>query len=184
MKSLLLHACCAPCAVYPLSVLKDFFLTVFYYNPNITDADEYSLRLMELQKYLSREKINFAEGKYDPKVFLDVTYENRNDGERSERCRKCISMRLEESFRYAKEMNMDAVSTVLSISPHKSYEMIVEEGERLSSVFAIEFMPFDFKKNGGFAESVKLSKENNFYRQNYCGCCYSKAESIERRNKK
>ncbi|HQE59494.1 MAG TPA: epoxyqueuosine reductase QueH, partial [Spirochaetota bacterium] len=72
MKSLLLHACCAPCAVYPLSVLKDFSLTVFYYNPNITDADEYSLRLMELRKYLSREKINFAEGKYDPEVFLDV----------------------------------------------------------------------------------------------------------------
>ncbi|HPW50727.1 MAG TPA: epoxyqueuosine reductase QueH [Spirochaetota bacterium] len=184
MKSLLLHACCAPCAVYPVSLLSDFSLTVFYYNPNITDADEYSLRLNELQKYLSREKIDFAEGKYDPEVFLDVTYKNRNDGERSERCRKCISMRLEESFLYAEKMKFDAVSTALSISPHKSYEMIKTEGERLSSVFGIEFLPFDFKKNGGFAESVKLSKENKFYRQNYCGCCYSKAESVERRNKK
>ncbi|MBP9021949.1 MAG: epoxyqueuosine reductase QueH [Spirochaetes bacterium] len=184
MKSLLLHACCAPCAVYPVSLLSDFSLTVFYYNPNITDADEYSLRLNELQKYLSRKKIDFAEGKYDPEVFLDLTYENRNDGERSERCRKCISMRLEESFLYAKKMKIDAVTTVLSISPHKSYEMIKTEGERLSSVFGIEFLSFDFKKNGGFAESVKMSKENKFYRQNYCGCCYSKAESIERRSKK
>ena len=184
MKSLLLHACCAPCAVYPVSLLSDFSLTVFYYNPNITDADEYSLRLNELQKYLSRKKIDFAEGKYDPEVFLDVIYENRNDGERSERCRKCISMRLEESFLYAKKMKIDAVTTVLSISPHKSYEMIKTEGERLSSVFGIEFLSFDFKKNGGFAESVKMSKENKFYRQNYCGCCYSKAESIERRSKK
>ena len=184
MKSLLLHACCAPCAVYPVSLLSDFSLTVFYYNPNITDADEYSLRLNELQKYLSRKKIDFAEGKYDPEVFLALTYENRNDGERSERCRKCISMRLEESFLYAKKMKIDAVTTVLSISPHKSYEMIKTEGERLSSVFGIEFLSFDFKKNGGFAESVKMSKENKFYRQNYCGCCYSKAESIERRSKK
>ena len=183
MKRLLLHACCAPCAVYPVSVLNNYSITVFYYNPNITDESEYSLRLNELQKFLSREGVGFAEGKYDPAAFLDLIYENRNDGERSERCRKCISMRLEESFRYAKEKSMDAVSTVLSISPHKSYEMIKAEGEKLSADYGIEFLPFDFKKNNGFAESVKMSKENNFYRQNYCGCCYSKAESIERRKK-
>lgn len=184
MKRLLLHACCAPCAVYPIELLGDYSLTVFYYNPNITDEEEYSLRLNELRKYLSQKGIELTEGKYDPGVFLDLTYQNRNDGERSERCSKCISMRLEESFRYAKEMNMDAVSTVLSISPHKSFDMIKAEGERLSLNYGIEFLPFDFKKNGGFAESVKMSKENNFYRQNYCGCCYSKAESFERRNKK
>ncbi|MBP8082607.1 MAG: epoxyqueuosine reductase QueH [Spirochaetes bacterium] len=184
MNRLLLHACCAPCAAYPVSVLKNYSIIVFYYNPNITDEAEYSLRLNELQKFLLRMGVGFAEGKYDPATFLDLTYVNRNDGERSERCRKCISMRLEESFRYAKEHNINAVSTVLSISPHKSYEMIKAEGEKLSAVYGIEFLPFDFKKNGGFAESVKMSKENNFYRQNYCGCCYSKAESTERRNKK
>ena len=86
-------------------------------------------------------------------------------------------MRLEESFRYAEKMKIDAVSTVFSISPHKSYDMIKTEGERLSSVFGIEFLSFDFKKNGGFAESVKLSKENKFYRQNYCGCIFSLSPS-------
>lgn len=180
-KKLLVHACCAPCAVYPAGVLGDYDAEFFFSNSNITEKKEYDLRLEEISRFMSQAKIPFSAGEYDPVKFLDLIHENRFDGERSERCRKCISMRLECSFAEASGRGFDAVTTVLSISPHKSFEMIREEGEKLSLRFGVEFVPFDFKKNGGYQKASLLSKERGFYRQNYCGCVYSKSEAEKRR---
>ena len=184
MKKLLLHACCAPCACYPLTLLKDYNVTLFYYNPNITIEEEYVKRLEELRKYLSVVNVPLLEGKYNTSDWFSVVENYKHLGEKSFRCQVCFMMRLGETFKVAKENNFDAVSTVLSISPHKDEKVINMVGETLSDKFKIDFLPYNFKQDGGFLKSVEISKKYNFYRQNYCGCIYSKNEAEERRRQK
>jgi predicted adenine nucleotide alpha hydrolase (AANH) superfamily ATPase len=175
--SLLLHACCAPCAghVYEL-INADFDVTVHFYNPNIAPFGEYTRRLCELEAYSAIREFPLVVGLYNPREWTSTVKVRRFDGERSERCMLCFRYRLEESFRYARDNSFDAVATVMSVSPHKDAEMLNEAGRSLKRRYGVGFLEADFKKNDGYRKSVEISRANGFYRQDYCGCVYSSME--------
>lgn len=177
--TLLLHSCCAPCSSYCLEYLSHYFhITIFYYNPNITEFSEYHKRVAE-QKRLIKElsvmyPIQFLEGDYNPKQFLTLTKGFESLSEGGERCFLCYELRLREAAIIAKKNHFDYFTTTLSISPHKNAMKLNEIGERLSNEYKISYLPSDFKKKNGYKRSIELSKEHNLYRQNYCGCIFSK----------
>lgn len=176
-QNLLLHTCCAPCLGYVYKLLQSSYdITVFFYNPNIAPYSEYKKRLAELEKFCSMNGYNLARGNYDARRWTGLVKGMRFSGERSERCRQCYQIRLEESFRFAKDNNFNVVASTLSISPHKDAVMINSAGRNLAVNTGIEFLEADFKKDNGFKKSVDMSKAHGFYRQNYCGCIYSKME--------
>lgn len=176
-KKLLLHACCAPCLSHVYETLKDSFdIHVFFYNPNIAPRDEYQRRLDELSRFSAERNFTLSEGDYDLKIWTAAVRPYRYYGERSERCWNCYRVRLEASFIAARRLGMDMVGTVLSISPHKDAEKINEIGSALATEYSIPFLEANFKKNDGFKKSLELSKKYDFYRQEYCGCIYSKLE--------
>ncbi|HNX22885.1 MAG TPA: epoxyqueuosine reductase QueH [Spirochaetota bacterium] len=176
-KKLLLHTCCAPCMGYVYELLKDeFIVTAYFSNPNIMPAEEYRIRYVELESYSRLKGFQLITEIPDTKKWVKEIKDFRYYGEGSERCWKCYEIRLENSFKKAVELGFDIVATTLSISPHKNAAKINEIGERLSREYGIEFYSADFKKNDGVRKSVEISKMNNFYRQNYCGCIYSKLE--------
>ncbi|MCY6370063.1 epoxyqueuosine reductase QueH [Clostridium ganghwense] len=177
--SLLLHSCCAPCSSYVLEYLSQFFdITIFYYNPNIHPESEYRKRVEEQKEFIesfpSKRNINFIEGKYLPQKFFDIAKGLEEEKEGGIRCFKCYELRLREAAKKAKELNFDYFTTVLSISPHKNAEKLNEIGEKLTQEFDVKFLNSDFKKKNGYKRSIELSKEYNLYRQDYCGCVYSK----------
>ncbi len=170
----MLHSCCAPCAAYVVSLLeRDFSVVSYFYNPNIHPKTEYLKRRDELRRYSTAKGFRLMEGEYDAKRWFDSVKKYRFLGEKSDRCRKCISMRLERTFEKAKEELIGTVCTTLTISPHKDANMINKIGRELSERFGIEFLVADFKKNDGFKKSLEISRSENFYRQSYCGCVYS-----------
>jgi predicted adenine nucleotide alpha hydrolase (AANH) superfamily ATPase len=153
-----------------------FEVSIFYYNPNIMPESEYRLRKDELDRYTGTKKIPFYCGDYNVREWVQEVHKYRYLGERSPRCWECYRIRLEETFKKAKELDMDIVSSALSISPHKDVGQINKIGRELQEKYHIEFYEADFKKKDGFKKSIELSKENDFYRQGYCGCIYSKLE--------
>ncbi len=174
---LLLHSCCAPCSIYVLQqLMSDWDLTVYFYDPNIHPKQEYNIRRDEMKAYSDKLKINFIEGPYDTVNWLEKTKGLEQEPERGKRCDVCFDIRLGETARFAKAENFDAFATVLSISPHKDAQKISSIGQKLSQAFGVDFLDRDWKKNDGFKISCALSKQENFYRQNYCGCMYSKRE--------
>ncbi|MFW5861283.1 MAG: epoxyqueuosine reductase QueH [Spirochaetota bacterium] len=174
---LLLHTCCAPCVAYVYRLLQpDYEITSYFYNPNIAPYDEYRIRRDELFRFAEHEKFKVIEGERDHKRWTSRVKEYRSLGERSLRCHECYRIRLEQSFRYAVHNNYQLVATVLSISPHKDADMINHIGSELQEKYGVPFLKADFKKKNGFKKSVEISREHNFYRQNYCGCIYSKLE--------
>lgn len=174
LKKILLHTCCAPCAGYVISLLEeDYSVTAFFYNPNIHPIKEYTKRREELLRYSASKGFMVHEGDYDTRRWFDSVKEVRFLGERSERCRRCITLRLRKTFEKAKEESIETVSTTLTISPHKDAKMINEIGRTLSEEYGISFLEADFKKNDGFRKSLEISRAENFYRQRYCGCVYS-----------
>lgn len=183
--SLLLHSCCAPCSSYCLEYLSKFFrITVFYYNPNISPRNEYEMRVEE-QKRLIREMdtaypVEFMEGVYEPEKYYELVQGLEQEPERGKRCEVCFKMRLLEAAKAAKAMNAAYFTTTLSISPLKSAKLLNEIGEKIAKEEGISYLPSDFKKKNGYKKSIELSKEYNLYRQNYCGCVFSKNESKER----
>jgi predicted adenine nucleotide alpha hydrolase (AANH) superfamily ATPase len=178
---LLLHSCCAPCFGYVFELLRSqYSIIAFYYNPNIAPSKEYNKRYEELKNFCNVKQVQLFEGEYDARRWTGLVKEHRFSGERSERCRICYEIRLRKSFEFAKAGNIGMVATTLSISPHKDADIINSTGKNLSREFGIEFLEADFKKNDGFKKSLELSRAYGFYRQNYCGCIYSKLE----RNKK
>jgi predicted adenine nucleotide alpha hydrolase (AANH) superfamily ATPase len=178
---LLLHSCCAPCFGYVFELLESqYCITPFFYNPNIAPLNEYRKRFEEIKNFCITKKVKLFEGEYDARKWTGLVKEHRFSGERSERCRVCYEIRLRKSFEFAFTNNINMVATTLSISPHKDAEMINSIGKKLGSEFNLEFLEADFKKNDGFKKSLELSRAHGFYRQNYCGCIYSKLE----RNKK
>lgn len=186
--TLLLHSCCAPCSSYVLETLSNYFqITIFYYNPNITDIDEYKKRVEEQKKFIkelkSKNKISFIEGDYIPKDFFDTIRGYEKLGEGSKRCFKCYKLRLEETARKAKELGFDYFTTTLSISPYKNSKVLNEIGEELATKYDILYLYADFKKKNGYKRSIELSSIYNLYRQDYCGCIYSKLERDERNQK-
>ncbi|HPG92055.1 MAG TPA: epoxyqueuosine reductase QueH [Clostridia bacterium] len=181
--SLLLHVCCAPCASSVVPILAKFFdVDIFYFNPNITDRTEYEKRESELIKLidiyncekLSVKKIKIIPSAYLPSTFYDVASGFESEPEGGLRCERCFYLRLEETFSQATKKNYDYFCTTLTVSPHKNAEIINTIGEELSRGGGAKFLKSDFKKENGYKNSIELSKKYGLYRQNYCGCDFSK----------
>lgn len=186
--TLLLHACCAPCSSAVLERLGDIFrITILYYNPNITDEAEYNKRLLEMKSFIKKFKtkypIKIIEGRYDREDFFSIARGLEKEKERGARCYKCYKLRLEEAAKVAFELKYDYFTTTLSLSPYKNSSWLNEIGEDLSNIYNTNYLYADFKKNNGYKRSIELSKEYNLYRQNFCGCIYSKLEREETINK-
>lgn len=183
-KRLFLHSCCAPCSSYVLEYLSVYFpITVFYFNPNISLQEEYLHRLAE-QRHLiecfnregGRYPIAVREGEYVPQSFYDMARGLESCPEGGERCEKCFRLRLEETARQALAAGADYFTTTLSISPLKNAPLLNRIGEELAHTYGIPWLPSDFKKKNGYKRSVELSAEYELYRQDYCGCIFSKEE--------
>lgn len=184
--SLLLHSCCAPCSSYVLEYLSKYFeITVFYYNPNISPKSEYLHRVEEQQRLINEmcPTVKFLEGKYEHQRFIEISKGLENEPERGQRCHKCYKLRLEESALTAKKRNFDYFTTTLSISPQKDSSVLNSIGKELSEKYDIPYLYSDFKKKNGYKRSVELSAEFHLYRQNFCGCAFSRAEAEKRTNK-
>lgn len=194
-KALFLHSCCAPCSSYVLEYLRKFFkITVFYFNPNITEDTEY-LKRVEEQKRLIGEynrcenkeqpepayPIEIIEGNYDKNAFFSAVKGLEKCGEGSERCFACFRLRLEETARRAKKAGADYFGTTLTISPLKNAVKLNEIGEEMAEKYGTTHLPSDFKKKNGYKRSIELSAEYGLYRQDYCGCIFSKMESEARK---
>ena len=182
--SLLLHSCCAPCSSYVLEYLAPYFnICDFYYNPNISPKQEYEDRKEELVR-LIREmglstEVTFLEGTYRPEDFFAMAKGMEKLPEGGERCFKCYEMRLRESAKIAKEQGAEYFATTLTISPLKNAQKLNEIGERLAEEYGVKYLPSDFKKKNGYKRSVELSAQYELYRQNYCGCVFSKLQAGE-----
>jgi len=195
-----MHACCAPCSSYCLLALRDVAsLGVYYYNPNITLSAEYEYRYSEIKRligiyndnpdrvlsedcrqvdinnsYVNRNYINIIDVPYEPQLFMEKTKGFETCPERGERCSICFDLRLRKTAEEAKKHGYDFFATTLTLSPLKNADVINAIGERISSEVGIAYLPTDFKKKNGYKMSIELSKEFNLYRQNYCGCIFSK----------
>ncbi|MFV0344406.1 MAG: epoxyqueuosine reductase QueH [Anaerocolumna sp.] len=183
--SLLLHSCCAPCSSYVLEYLSNYFhITIFYYNPNISSLAEYDRRVIEQQRLIQelpvKHPIKFILGNYEPQLFYEMAKGMETLPEGGARCENCYEMRLRETAFLAKEKRYDYFTTTLSISPHKNASKLNEIGEHLAMEFNISYLCSDFKKKNGYKRSTELSKEFKLYRQDYCGCIFSKVESEKR----
>ena len=178
-KRLLLHSCCAPCSSYCLEYLSQYFsITVFYYNPNIAPKEEYCMRVEEQKRLIeqlpAKYPISFLEGKYDPERFYAMAKGLEKVPEGGERCFGCYRLRLEEAAIEAQKGGFDYFATTLTISPLKNAQKLNEKGEELAVKYGAAHLPSDFKKKNGYKRSVELSGEYGLYRQNYCGCVFSK----------
>ncbi|MBQ9370420.1 MAG: epoxyqueuosine reductase QueH [Clostridia bacterium] len=175
--TLLLHACCAPCASYPLTFLADAFeLTVYYYNPNITDLEEQDKRYEELRRHLAYNypRVSLVRGGRDEEKFLAMAKGLESAPEGGLRCARCFELRLEETARLAARDGYDYFATTLTLSPLKNPVLINGIGEKMAEKYGVKYLASDFKKDGGYLRSVEICKEQGLYRQNYCGCAYSK----------
>ena len=194
---LLLHACCAPCSSYCLEYLREFFdVTVFFYNPNITEEAEYRKRVEEEKRLIEEynrqvescsfegmnstekaRKIEILEGEYIPKDYFEAVKGLEDCPEGGERCRKCFELRLCETAKQAAEKGFDYFTTTLTISPLKNADVLNEEGEKAALRYEkVSFLPSDFKKKEGYKRSIELSRKFDLYRQDFCGCGFSKAQ--------
>lgn len=183
---LLLHSCCAPCSSYCLEYLSQYFeITVFYYNPNIFPAEEYHKRAEEQRRLIAampaEHPITLVVGTYEPERFYEAARGLERLPEGGERCFRCYRLRLGETARMAAEGGFDYFTTTLTISPLKNAEKLNEIGEELGQIYKVSHLPSDFKKKNGYKRSVELSAEYNLYRQDFCGCVYSREESERRR---
>ena len=187
--TLLLHTCCAPCSSAVIERLaQDFKITVFYYNPNIEPYEEYLKRKEEQKKFLkvfpSPNPLNFLDCDYENEEFKKLALGLEKEKEGGPRCFRCYRLRLLKTAQKAKELGFDYFTTSLSISPYKNAQKLNEIGLELEQVCGVPYLVSDFKKNDGYKKSILFSKEYNLYRQDYCGCVYSKKERDERVSQK
>lgn len=183
--TLFLHCCCAPCSSYVLEYLSKYFrITTFYYNPNIFPQEEYAHRVAELKRFVSefptKYPVEFLEGTYEPERYYEAVRGLEREREGGARCRKCFELRLGEAARMAKSLNFDYFTTTLSISPMKNAAVLNEVGEEMAEKYGVRHLPANFKRKGGFLRSTELSKEYGLYRQDFCGCVFSKEERDRR----
>lgn len=179
--SLLLHSCCAPCSSYVIEYLSNYFsITLFYYNPNIAPEEEYRFRSSEQKRLISEMKtkypVTYIDEDYDSSLFYSTVKGLEKEPEGGKRCEKCFELRLGRTAELAKEKNFDYFATTLTISPLKNAQLINSIGIELSKKYDVKWLPSDFKKKGGYKRSIELSAEYGLYRQNYCGCVFSKNE--------
>ncbi len=185
--TLFLHSCCAPCSSYVLEYLRRCFrITVFYYNPNITEEEEYCKRAAEQKRLIAAYNAELPEGKrqgypiqvvegdYEPERFFQIAKGLERCPEGGERCFACYELRLRETAKRAKAGGCDYFTTTLSISPLKNAAKLNEIGEKLAGEYGVAWLPSDFKKRDGYKRSIELSREYGLYRQDYCGCVYSR----------
>lgn len=183
-QTLFLHSCCAPCSSYVLEYLRRYFaITVFYYNPNISMQEEYQKRVEEQKRLIAsynkeqpEHEIKIMEGDYEPGRFYEIARGLEECPEGGERCFACYELRLRKTVEEAARGEYDFFATTLTISPLKNAPKLNEIGERLSREWGVKWLPSDFKKKNGYKRSIELSAEYDLYRQDYCGCVYSKAE--------
>ena len=180
-KTILMHSCCAPCSSHVLTLLSNYFkITVIYYNPNIEPIEEYEKRKQEqirfIKEFNGKNKIDFIDSDYDNETYHKYVKGLEQEVEGGARCNKCFYLRLNKTAKLAKELNYDYFGTTLTVSPHKNHVLINKIGEELASTYNINFLYSDFKKEDGYKRSIELSKEYNLYRQDYCGCLFSKMQ--------
>ena len=186
---LLLHSCCAPCSSYCLEYLSGHFhITDFYYNPNITEKSEYEHRVCEMERLIEEQphpyEVHFLRGAYEPDLFFEAVKGYEACPEGTDRCLICFSLRLKEAARKASEGNFDFFTTTLTISPMKDAHALNEIGEKWGRAYGVKWLPTDFKKRGGYQRSLELSRIYDLYRQNYCGCIFSKRRDYVKLNGK
>lgn len=179
--SLLLHVCCAPCSSYVLEYLSNFFkITLFFYNSNIAPKEEFDKRVMELKRFLKEFPVKYPVrlevGEYHPEEFIRMAQGLEEEPERGRRCYLCYEQRLRETARKCKAEQYDYFTTTLSISPYKNANWLNEIGENLAEEYQLAYLYSDFKKKNGYKRSIELSAEYHLYRQDYCGCVYSRLE--------
>lgn len=204
--TLLLHSCCAPCSSYVLEYLRKYFqITVFYYNPNISEEAEYRKRVEEEKRLImqmnretgEKNQISFLEGNYDSPRFFEAVKGLEQCKEGGERCEQCFRLRLMETAKIANEKGFDFFTTTLTISPLKNAELINQIGRQITEKLESEecqsilpmrvcpqFLPSDFKKKNGYKRSLELSREYDLYRQDYCGCIFSKMQREQEKTQK
>lgn len=182
-KKLLLHSCCAPCSTAVLEkVVKYFDVTVFFFNPNITESEEYYLRLNEQKRFLKTAYdgvVDLIEGRYFSKEFFYMVEGYEKEPEGGARCTLCFDNRLTETAKVAKEGGYEYFCSTLTVSPHKNAELINKIGEEIQEKYGVSWLYSDFKKENGYKRSIEISKEYELYRQRYCGCLYSKYAHIK-----
>ena len=176
--SLLLHSCCAPCSSYCIEYLSQFFyVTVFYYNPNIYPDEEYYHRVKEQQRFIkefpTKYPVKFIEGDYDKSSFYEIAKGLEKEPEKGKRCHRCYDFRLRRTAAVAKEKGFDFFSTTLTISPMKDSQVLNEIGASIGTELGVDWLYSDFKKREGYKRSTEISREYDMYRQDYCGCVYS-----------
>lgn len=176
---LLLQSCCAPCSTTVIERLKDYFdITIIYYNPNIEPFDEYEKRKKEQIRIIEYYGINYLDCDYDNEIFHKKVFGYESEPEKGLRCHICYRLRLEYTAKKAKENNFEYFGTTLTVSPYKLSKIINEIGLDIETRYNIKFLVSDFKKNEGYKKSIELSKKYSLYRQNYCGCIYSRKSDI------
>jgi epoxyqueuosine reductase len=174
-KKLLLHICCAPDATVVFERLSsDYNITGFFYNPNIHPQAEYKLRENEFVRLAKQQGVASECGSYDWDRWFELVEGMETEPEGGKRCRICIQMRIEMAAQFAKQHDFNLFTTVLTVSPHKNAELINQLGAEIGKLYQVEFMPANFKKQDGFKRSLELTKQYQLYRQNYCGCIFSK----------
>ena len=184
---LLLHACCAPCSSYVLEYLAKYFdITIFFFNPNISPQSEYTFREQELERLIREmplpSSVNIVSGRYCPEEFYEMSKGLEELPEGDSRCKKCYRLRLRESAIVAKEMGFDYFTTTLSISPYKNALWLNTIGEEEGNSVGVKYLFSDFKKKNGYKRSCELSAEYGLYRQDYCGCEFSRRDAQKRKN--
>lgn len=185
---LLLHSCCAPCSSYVLEFLMQHFdITVFYYNPNIYPPEEYTLRVEEQKRFteaFTNGKIKVVDMPHDDSSFYAAVKGLEQEQEGGARCEACFKLRFEKTAQYAKKYKFDYFTTTLSISPHKNSKTLNRIGQEVAERYGVKYLYSDFKKNNGYLRSCQISKEFKIYRQDYCGCVFSKREKEQRDKEK
>ncbi len=174
---LLLHVCCAPCATYPIKLLQEEYeVELLFYNPNIQPEEEYQVRLKEAREYARKLGVKLHELDYDVDIWFRAMRGLKKEPEGGCRCEVCYRIRLGRTARFASANGFNKFTTTLSISPHKNTRVINKIGKIIGDMYMLDFYAADFKKNDGFKKSTQISKESGLYRQNYCGCLYSKMD--------
>lgn len=191
--ALLLHSCCGPCSTTVIERLNDkYAITVYFYNPNITDKEEYEKRkaaqIEFIEKYnrrnTAKDKIAFIEGPYEPKVFCNAVKGLEQEPEGGKRCSVCFRLRLEKTAEIASISGYDCFAATLTVSPHKNFDVINKIGMQLGMRYSLSYVGEDFKKHAGYQRSVELSKEYGLYRQRYCGCEFSNPDGEKEKTNK
>ena len=176
---LLLHSCCGPCSASVIEKLAPYFdITIFYYNPNIHPELEYLKRRDEQQKYLIKIGVPFIEGDYDTESFFKVAKGLELEEEGGKRCYRCFELRLKKTAELGAEKDFQFFATTLTVSPHKNASLINKLGQMIAEAYNIEYLASDFKKKEGYKRSLEISRKEEFYRQDYCGCIYSQKKEM------